>query len=223
MVSSILVINPNSSQSVTERIKEVVDPAPDFNYKFFTPHSGPKQIDSYTTEITSANACLVELEPILHQHDAFLVACYSDHPLVHILREHTDKPVLGIFQASILHAMALGTGKYAIVTTARIWESLLDDAVSAFTGSHHNYVGTFSTGLGVLDLHDLSPDLANQHIARAANAATEKGAKYILLGCAGMAGMEKAVIEAVGDSVTVIDGVVAGTEILAGLVRAQTM
>ncbi|KAK9236652.1 Asp/Glu/hydantoin racemase [Lipomyces kononenkoae] len=218
---SILVINPNSSCSVSDGLKEVLEPPAGFEYDFFTgPSGGPLQIDNITTEITSAANCLPALIPLLDKYDGFLVACYSDHPLVHCLKEQTSKPVLGIFQASVLHSLALG-GKFAIVTTVQIWEILLDDAVRAFLGSETLFAGTFSTGLGVLELHGLSPEVVNQRIGDAAIKAVANGARVICLGCAGMAGMEEAITRAVGDKIRVVDGVVAGVEILVGLIRAK--
>lgn len=218
----------------------ILDPAPDFTYKFFTgpsspadtqtesspntvaPLYAPAQIDSYTTGITSAAACLPLLLPMLDAHDAFLVACYSDHPLVHMLREHAGtKPVLGIFHASVLHALALGR-KFAVVTTAKVWEKLLDDAVLAMLGSLYNYAGTLSTGLGVLELHELPGEIVTAKLAECAKQAVEQnGAKALVLGCAGLSGLEEAIRGAVGPDIPIIDSVVAGTEILVGLVRAH--
>jgi Asp/Glu/hydantoin racemase len=217
---SILIINPNSSVSITDVLKEVVDPAPDFTYKFFTAPYGPAEIDSYSASIESTAACTQALLAVLDQHDAFLIACYSDHPLIQILREHTKKPVLGIFQASVLQALALGADKFGIVTTNTVWERLLDSAVLNMLGSHARYAGAFTTNLGVLELQDLSEELVHQQIVEASLEATSKGASCVLLGSAGMAGMGEAVKKAVGDKVRVIDGVIAGTEILVGLVRS---
>lgn len=217
---SILIINPNSSVSVTETLKEILDPAPDVTYSFFTaPPEGPLEINSHSTEVTSAAVCLEALKPVLGQHDAFLVACYSDHPLIYALREHTDKPVLGIFHASVLQAMALGVGKFAVVTTAKVWEHMLDEAVSAFLGSHKNYAGTFSSGLGVLELHDAPQDIVNDRLGQAATRAVNNGAKVLLMGCAGMSGMEEAIQSSVPSGIRVIDSVVAGCEILVGVLR----
>lgn len=209
---------------------DILDPAPDFTYKFFTgPSTGnestsiaPSQIDSYTTSITSAAACLPHLLPVLDAHDAFLVACYSDHPLVHMLREQTSKPVMGIFHASVLHALGLGRGKFAIVTTAHTWKSLLDDAVLAMLGSNYTYAGTFSTGLGVLEIHDLPAETVTAKLVDCAKLAVEKhDAKALVLGCAGLSGLDEAIRKAVGPGIAVIDSVVAGTELLVGLVRAN--
>ncbi|KAI9067456.1 hypothetical protein FKP32DRAFT_1700792, partial [Trametes sanguinea] len=52
--------------------------------------------------------------------DGYLVACFSDDPLVGMLREHASKPVIGIFKASVVDAVALGQ-PLGIVTTGRYY------------------------------------------------------------------------------------------------------
>lgn len=188
----------------------------------------PPQIDSLTTQMASAAACLPLLIPMIKQHDAFLVACFSDHPLIGILREQVPyyKPVMGIFQASCLFAMGLQT-KFSIVTTAKVWEALLDQGVATFLGGSIGssiYAGTFSTGLGVLELHQLPKQKVKERLVQCAlKAVNEHGATSIILGCAGLSGLEEAIREAVkGKNIAVIDSVVAGTQLLEGLVRSRT-
>lgn len=40
----------------------------------------------------------------------------SDHPLVHVLRETTSKPVVGILESAITHSLFLGH-RFGIITT----------------------------------------------------------------------------------------------------------
>lgn len=219
---SILIINPNSSKSVTENLKQILQPPSDITYSFFTaPEESPAQVDSWTTEIESASACIKALEPLLSEHDGFLVGCYGDHPLIYLLRERTSKPVLGIFQATVLQSLAYGTGKFAVVTTAKRWEEALDHGVLSLLGSYHNYAGTFSTGLGVLELHTAEESLVKQRIEEATQKALDKGARILILGCAGMSGMEEIVSAQAGENVRVMDAVVAGCEMIVGMVRGD--
>lgn len=281
---SILIINPNSSASITENLKDILEPPSDFLFSFFTGPSperrkseetiahleeytindhddgradhatttknansnlsvaaldsaskyapiisapiglyAPPQIDSYSTSVMSAAACLPFVKPIIKDHDAFLVACFSDHPLVGMLREvvPAHKPVMGIFNASVLTSLSLGT-RFAIVTTAKVWERLLDDAVLSMLGSTFHYAGTFSTGLGVLEIHELPPTEVTNRLVGCAREAVAKGATSIILGCAGLSGLDEAIREAVGKHIPVIDSVVAGTEMLTGLVRSRS-
>ncbi|CAN6638043.1 hypothetical protein TRVA0_016S02432 [Trichomonascus vanleenenianus] len=219
-MSTILVINPNSDASVTENLKHIMDPAPDTTYKFFTAPSGPSEIDSYNKEIESASICLKELLPVMDQYDAFLVACFSEHPLIKLLKEHTSKPVLGIFQASVLHAMAFGGGKFAIITTSKSWEAPLDKAVLSFLGSHSNFAGTFPTGMHIPDLQSLPKEEIGKNYAAAVQKAVDRGAVNFILGCAGMTGMEEYIKAVAGPKARVIDGVISGAEMLVGMLRA---
>lgn len=53
---------------------------------FQAPSNAPPSIDDFTTSVLSAAACYPLLLSELSKHDAFLVACYSDHPLTRMLR-----------------------------------------------------------------------------------------------------------------------------------------
>lgn len=221
---SILIINPNSSSSITDTLQDYLKPPPDFTYSFFTgpADSCPSSVDDNVTADQSAQGCIQALISLIRKHDAFLVSCYSDHPLVGLLKSETTKPVLDIFHASIIQSLALQRGKCAIVTTGKPWERILDDAVVKFLGasSDIHFTRTYSTGLGVLELHGLSFDVVAKRIGECAKQAIKDGAKVVCLGCAGMSGLEKAVVDAVGNEIKIIDGVVAGTNILVGLLRS---
>lgn len=223
-MSSILIINPNSSVSISENLKSILSPPSGFSFTFYTaPEEAPKQIDSYTTGALSATVCYKDIisRELLDQYDGFVVGCFSDHALVHMLREATRKPVIGIFQASVLHSLALGS-PFAIITTATVWKKLLDDAVLSMIGTTgHMYKGTYTTGLGVLEIHELDHEQVVQRLVNCANQAVSNGATALILGCAGLTGLDEAVQKAVGDKIVIIDSVLAATEIVTGLVRAN--
>jgi Asp/Glu/hydantoin racemase len=71
--------------------------------------------------------------------DAFLVACYSVHPLVSKIKDivHPSVHVIGIFEASITTAVSLlgspRNATFGIVSTGSIWESLLTTGVKDFS------------------------------------------------------------------------------------------
>lgn len=178
---------------------------------------------------------------LLDQHDGFLVACYSDHPLVWMLSEclkDSRKPVVGIFQASVTTSLHLITRSqtFGIVTTGDIWESLLTQAVHNFIGvsTHRNSLaGVETTGLNATDLHDAPPAEVRRRMKEATKRLLDRDqsgdVRVICLGCAGMVCLEEIVREACreklgyveGTNVRVIDGVKAGVGILQGLVRGQ--
>jgi len=231
---NILVINPNSSESITKTLERTLIAPPSTNLHFFTgPSSSPPSINDEATSKQSCDACLPVLLSTVEDYDGFLVACYSEHSLVAALRDKVSgKPVVGIFEASVVHSLLRGR-KFGIVTTGQAWETLLSQAVHNFLGlgsyvserplQSGRFAGVTSTGLGVLELHDANPDEVSQRIGLAARRLVEDaGADVICLGCAGMVGMEDAVRKGVnGKEVVVVDGVVSGVELLAGMIRTM--
>ncbi|KAL4806671.1 tubulin-domain-containing protein [Aspergillus unguis] len=137
---SILVINPNTSARMTDALVPILDNLgyPDIHFDYFTaPPSetvtlpdgrvihGIDSINSGEDSVLSALHCRPFVEPLVGKYDAFLVACYSAHPLVGMLREAIDKLedtallelgsaatikrkyVTGIFEGSIVSSLSL--------------------------------------------------------------------------------------------------------------------
>lgn len=95
-------------------------------------------------------------------------------------------------------------------------------------GNSDRYVGTHATGLGVVELQTGNKQKVEEKITRGTQELVGKGADVIILGCAGMTGMEGLVqkaARAMGEEgmgeVAVIDGAKAGLQILAGLARTR--
>lgn len=216
---NILLINPNTSPGFTEKVAAIAarHAFPGTKTIAVNPSSGPRSIESIYDELLSSSGTLQVAIERLDEFDAFVIACYSDHPTVYALREITDKPVIGIAEASMLLACILGH-KFSVVTTNKEWEPLLWDAARHY-GLAERCASVRSTGMAVLDLETASPEMTeNAIIAAARRAVEEDGADVICLGCAGMAGLDQKVSAAVG--VPVIDGVVAALKILEGVVAA---
>lgn len=177
---------------------------------------------------------------MLSQHDGFLVACYSKHPLVPILKEQKAikdglKAVTGIFEASVSTSLQLihPDERFGIVSTGKVWEKILSEAVVDFLGTGSDaskrFAGVETTGLNATDLHDAPPEEVRKRMKEAVKRLLKKGkVGAICLGCAGMAGMDEMVREACveelggedGNRVRIIDGVVAGVAWLEGAVRS---
>lgn len=138
---SILVINPNTSTHMTDALKALVERLGYAGVRFgvFTaPASesttlpdgrvipGVPSIDSREDAFKSALHCRPFVEAMIPNYDAFLVACYSAHPLVGMLKEAISKLdvedetpdrqsqgnrrrkyVTGIFEASVTMSLTL--------------------------------------------------------------------------------------------------------------------
>lgn len=205
-------------------------------YRYFTAsHPAPSSINDLAGAAASSAATLPEILPHINTFDAVLIACYSPHPLVAELKKHTSKPVLGIFEASISTALnLLGEGQiFGIVSTGDIWKQILGDAIREDLLGVEKMRGVFA-GVETLGLNagDLHGDEDGEAVKKAVMAATGRlidahptmEVKVIVLGCAGMAGMEDWVrveAERREKEVRVVDGVKAGVGILQGLIRGQ--
>ena len=135
------------------------------------------------------------------------VACSDDTRPFEGIGEATSLPTLGIMEASILYALPLGA-RFSIVTTSPCWQPLLQEGVHLL-GVESRCASVRSTGMAVLDLDRLPRDEVCRRLAEEARRAVEDdGAEVIVLGCAGMAGLEQVVAETTG--VPVVDAVWAG-------------
>ena len=140
---SILIINPNTSTHMTDALKPIVDRLgyADIHFEYFTAPSkesvtlpdgriihGIPSIDSGEDSAKSALHCKPFVQPLVSKYDGFLVACYSAHPLVSILKDEirkfeegesssgttttaaarsSRKFVTGIFEASVVTSLSM--------------------------------------------------------------------------------------------------------------------
>jgi len=98
----------------------------------------------------------------------------------------------------------------------------LTKSVHDLIGSNPSFVRVLCTGYTAAELHG---ETNRNQVQRAMAEAAQKLVRddhcdTIILGCAGMTGLEQTVREAVGKNVTIIDGVVAGVHMLAGLIHS---
>ncbi|KAK7064426.1 Asp/Glu/hydantoin racemase [Favolaschia claudopus] len=226
MPTSILIINPNSSESVTEGLKPVLRAPPETSLTFYTaPKPSPPSINNLTEGTLSAAICFQDIteKGLIEQYDGFLVSCFSDHPLVAMIRGATRKPVTGIFQAAIVQALLCGQ-RFGIVGSGTGYKYERVAEVRNFLGgSSDKFAGIVASGLGVVELREGDRQHVEDNMKKTSGKLASQGADVIILGCAGMAGMEQLVEEGVKEAgfgaVNVVDGNKAGVEMLAALVR----
>jgi Asp/Glu/hydantoin racemase len=130
----ILVINPNTSTSITDTFRPFLSnlKLTNTSISYWTCPTGPTVIKTQAHMYESTNHCLPLLLDIVDDYDGFLAACYADHPLVRLLQSYVgSKPVVGIFDASIEAALNLVSvkSKFGILTTGQPFEVLLAEGV----------------------------------------------------------------------------------------------
>ncbi|SMY28650.1 unnamed protein product [Zymoseptoria tritici ST99CH_1A5] len=218
----ILLVNPNSTSAMTDACVAMVESQlpPDVAVTGFTaPRPSPSAIEGMFDNVMSAANAARAVLPFASTHDAVLVACYSDHALIRMLREELPRqPVIGIMEASLFAARTLG-GRFGLIAVSERSRVLHEDSIHHY-GFSTSCAGVISCKLGVLDLHEKSQDEVMSIMATVGQRLVEeKGADVLLLGCAGMSTLKGAVEAAVGEDVQVVDGVLAGVHHLVGLVR----
>jgi len=184
---------------------------------------------------------------MLSKHDAFLVCCYSRHPLVQHLKalpeiSGSNKIVTGIFEASVSTSLQIihPAERFGIVSTGKVWEEILLDAVKSYLGVddetvQQRFAGVQTTGLSATELHDTPAEEVRTRMKEAVTRLLRTGRRdgqgdvgAICLGCAGMAGMDEMVREACieelgeekGKKIRIVDGVVSGVAWLEGALRS---
>jgi allantoin racemase len=219
-MSRLLVVNPNTSQTMTETIRVSAETAArslGVDVDTVCATSGPESIESRFDEIVSAYWTLDTVMRAADHYDGIVVACFSQHVVIEGIREATEIPTLGILEASALCALPLGA-RFSVVTTSPRWEPLLADGLRSL-GLHERCASVRSSGLTVLDLDRLPHQEVLQHLTEQAELAVARdGAEVIVLGCAGMAGLQNAVAQRA--NVPVIDAVAAGVSLMASLTKA---
>ncbi|EMC98538.1 hypothetical protein BAUCODRAFT_32586 [Baudoinia panamericana UAMH 10762] len=218
----VLICNPNATESMTANCVKMVEPTLPSDVEvvgFTSPPPAPSAVEGNFDNIMSAAAAARAIIPLQQRegYDAMLVACYSDHALIRMLREEFDVPVIGIMEASLFAARTLGA-RFGIVATSRRSQVMHADAVRHY-GMDGFCAGVGSCDLGVLDLERKPRQEVLKIMQDVAVKLAGQGAEVLTLGCAGMTDMKMAVEEAVGETVRVVDGVVAGVHHLVGLVR----
>ncbi|OAP63592.1 hypothetical protein AYL99_02819 [Fonsecaea erecta] len=216
----ILLVNPNGTRFMTENCLQSLANSLPVNVTvtgFTSPRPAPSAIEGYLDAAISTDAATRAIVPIAHQFDAFLVACFSAHPLIDALREEVPGPVIGIMEASLYTARMLG-GRFGVVGNNVKTQRMLENAVRNY-GLDFFSVGCEPVGLGVLELESRPQSEVLQSMGHAAVRLKDKGADCVLLGCAGMTEMKARCEHDVGDEVAVIDGVTMGVHLLVGIVR----
>ena len=200
MTFKLLVINPNSSESVTANLKPVLPKANDVVWEFYTaPPAAPREITGKQTSIESEQIVLEDIKQkeLYKTYDGFIVGCYSSHPLITSLSKLARKPVMGIMQATLVYALANPqVTKLFILTSTTEWEPLLDEGILDFVGASEfpsrKFLKTRGLDVSVTSLanEEEYSKIRDRLCSILASDESYKDVDCILLGCAGLAGLD---------------------------------
>ena len=196
-MAAILVINPNSTESMTRVIDEACEPLRMSGgpaIESATLKEGPPGIESQS----DADGVIAPLCRTIRARDndaaAFVVACFSD-PGLHSAREATRKPVLGIAECGILTALTLGH-RFGVI-------AILQQSIARHLrymgalGVMERFAAELPVGLGIAELGDEKRTFARM-VEVGKRLRAEHGADVIVMGCAGMASHRSAIAEDIG-------------------------
>ena len=212
----IKVINPNTSQEMTENIGNIADQYThaDTEITAVSPAKGPLSIESYYDDYLAVPGLVEEIIKDADNYDAFVNACWGD-PGLDACREVTDRPVVGIAEGSMYVANMLGAN-FAVATILPRAEEFITDAVRK-AGLMDKCVAVRCTPLTVMDTENTRKAAAEALLDASKKAIEEDGAEAVCLGCAGMGGLDGILEEDL--PVPVVDSVGAGAVLAESIVQ----
>jgi|SRR5581483_947642 len=216
----ILAINPNTTQAMTDDIGRQARKyaRPDTEIVAVSPPYGPRSIEGHFEDYIAAAAAVEMVAQYRDDYDAFIIACYGD-PGLYACREVTEKPVIGIAEASIRMSGFLAHN-YSIVTVLPRVRPLLADLVRS-VGMESRCASIRCCNLTVLEIEQDPRRAVVELINESKKAVEEDHAESILLGCAGMGPLDEEIYNAV--HVPVLDGTVCAVKIAEGLYDYKQM
>ncbi|QEC48496.1 hypothetical protein FSW04_13585 [Baekduia soli] len=211
----ILVINPNTTQAMTDAIGDVARAAaaPGTEIDCVSPPGGPRSIEGFADEALAAYHVLDVVAGTAGEYDGYVIACFGD-PGLYAARELADVPVVGIAEAA-MHMASLVAHTWSIVTVIPRVEPMLAEAVIR-TAMTEKCASIRGTPLTVLEIEADIERTKRMMLDEARAAIEQDGAEAILLGCAGLGPIDKTMQAALG--VPVLDGTGCAVKLVESLV-----
>jgi allantoin racemase len=211
---SALVINPNTSASMTEDIARTAARVfePEWSCVVASAPAGPESLESWRDYELAA----VDVLPLLEANrgcDGILLSCFGD-PGLYALKQVAPVPVVGIAEAAMSTALLVG-GRFGILAGREGSRPLMDSLVRTY-GLEARYAGCESLSMPVLDFEADRPATLDR-LAAACERLAGRGADVVLLGCAGLTGFRDELAARV--PVVAVDPVEAGCRMLKALVE----
>lgn len=214
----ILVVNPNTTRSMTGKIEAAARAVawPGTEIIAVNPAMGPVSIEGYYDEAFCVPGLIEEVRKGADSGaEGFVIACFDD-PGLDAARSITTAPVIGIAEAAMHTAALVGRSFSVVGTPARAVATI--EHLALRYGFERHCRGVCAAEFSVLALEDPKSDAIQLLKSDIRRVVSEERPDSIILGCAGIAGLSKALSHEF--DLPVIDGVIAAvklTESLAGL------
>jgi Asp/Glu/hydantoin racemase len=215
-MATIYVINPNSTQGVTDAIDEALDPLRAIDgpeIECVTLAEGPPGIETQRDVDGVIMPLLRRAATLENAAGAFVIACFSD-PGLHALREQSAHPVFGIAECGVLTALSIAPrfGVLAILAGSIPRHRRYFAAM----GVTDRLAGEIAIDVGVVDLAD--EKLTFARLTECGRVLRDGyGADVVVMGCAGMARYRAALEDAL--AIPVVEPTQAAVTMATGRVR----
>lgn len=212
---TVIIINPNSTASMTDAMVEVAQRSvPSLEFQGWTSRQGPPSIQG-ADDGDAATPPLLELvkEASDAKAEGIIIGCFDDTALTEAAAL-ADCPVIGLGQ-SAYHYAALQTWRFSVVTTLSVSVPILEANI------HRMGLGAFvskvrASDVPVLDL-EIDPERSGALVVKEAlQAQANDDVSAVILGCAGMVGVVESVERAL--DIRTIDPVACAARCMAWLV-----
>ena len=215
MAMRILVINPNTTASMTEKIGDSARRAADDACEIVAvnPSQGPASIEGYYDEALGLPGTIA----VVREHpdvDAVIIACFDDTG-VDAVRCMGSVPVVGIGEAAF-HVASLLANSFSVITTLSRSVPAIEHNLVRY-GLATRCARVRATEIPVLELEDDGPAVRQRISDEIARAIDEDRAEAIVLGCAGMTDLTESLTGKHG--LPVLDGVACAVGLCQSLVR----
>ncbi|MEO1016889.1 MAG: aspartate/glutamate racemase family protein [Pseudomonadota bacterium] len=210
----IRVINPNTTLSMTEKIGAAARATASLSVTIeaLSPDKGPVSIEGPYDEAYSVPGMLELVRE--GGADGYIIACFDD-PGLDAARAITAAPVIGIAEAA-MHAATMLGASFTIITTLSRAIPVMENLALKY-GFERHLRRVRAADFPVLALEDPESGARTRLEHEIEHALNDDAPEAILLGCAGMADLTKALSSKYG--LPVIDGVSAATALCEAMVR----
>jgi allantoin racemase len=209
----ILIINPNSDPSMTEAIAKTARnfAGSDYEIDCLPTPGAPEFIETYEDAVRAVPGMIELIKNHGTAYDGFVVACHSD-PHLDVLKEISHKPIVGIGEASMKLASLLGHRFSILSDTVHSIPSKEDLARKYHLESSLASVRAPESRAEKKREEDIYTELGQKAIE-------EDGAEVLVLGCAGLTGLDKPIEIRTG--APVLDGIICALMIVSGLIKYE--
>jgi allantoin racemase len=199
----ILVVNPNTTASMTRKIGAAARAVASSGVEIIVvnPEFGPPSVEGYYDEVFCVPGIIAEMARA-REVDATIIACFDDTGL-DAARCFSSAPVIGIGEAGF-HLAALVASRFSVVTTLARSVAAIEHNLLKY-GLASRCARVRASDVAVLDLEKPGSNARDKIEREIKRAIRDDGAEAIVLGCAGMTDLARDLSEMAG--VPVLDGV----------------